>query len=505
MRTDASVTNDDPGLGGGSRECPTAAELVELLQTAYPINWEQHLRKRLDTFGVADPADLTPAKLAEFRNDVFRAVKQVGIKDPTAWILRRAQAQPKAPVSQTRSTGQVKAAAGQPKSAENDPVALESSPARASAARALPLSRTAICGTTKAEVLGRAKVAVETGESPRIIAARLACAHQDFRASQREIGRAIGRSASWVNRLLQWRRSAYEQRSPFGPTTRAGRAAHRNHGDNHAGRCVGAEQPENEGGVRVVADCSPPSQPASPPAPVNENLPGGPGQIEVLSGGEADRIEEEATRVEGSGQPSKKQKLSARNAKIGLKLSPERMRIVIEALREYPILATAAAKAGIHRKTLTYWFKCSEAGQDGYDIEWEDFQWRFHEACQAAMELAHDRLLGLIYDNALGPITYQIDKDLVDLGMEGADAYARDENGDLIEEARGPGNEKLLKFWLRLRHPEIYAKRQQQRSLRSGGVLVIGGGTRRPETNCTATIKARQWKSALRRVGEIKA
>ena len=58
MRTDASVTNGDPGLGEPSRECPTVAQLVELLQTAYPINWEQLLRNRLDALGVADPADL---------------------------------------------------------------------------------------------------------------------------------------------------------------------------------------------------------------------------------------------------------------------------------------------------------------------------------------------------------------------------------------------------------------------------------------------------------------
>ena len=176
MRTDASVTNDDPGLGGASRECPTAAQLVELFQTAHPINWEQLLRKRLDALGVADPADLTPAKLAEFRDNVFWAVKQAGIKDPADWILRRAQVEPKAPVSKTRSTGQ--ATAGQPKSAGSEPVALKST-------WALPsVSRTAIYGTTKAAVLSRAKVAVEAGETPRIIAARLACAHQDFHAGR---------------------------------------------------------------------------------------------------------------------------------------------------------------------------------------------------------------------------------------------------------------------------------------------------------------------------------
>ena len=58
---------DDSSLGEPSRECPTAAQLVELFQTAYPITWEQLLCQRLRTLGVADPTDLPPAKLAEFR------------------------------------------------------------------------------------------------------------------------------------------------------------------------------------------------------------------------------------------------------------------------------------------------------------------------------------------------------------------------------------------------------------------------------------------------------
>jgi hypothetical protein len=49
MRTDPSVTNGDP-LGGPSQEGLTVTQLLKLLQTAYPINWEQLLRKRLATF-----------------------------------------------------------------------------------------------------------------------------------------------------------------------------------------------------------------------------------------------------------------------------------------------------------------------------------------------------------------------------------------------------------------------------------------------------------------------
>jgi cytoskeletal protein RodZ len=49
---------------------------------------------------------------------------------------------------------------------------------------------------------------------------------EDFKATQREIAEAVGRSPSWVNRLLKWHRSGYKQYSPFGPTTKAGRVSH---------------------------------------------------------------------------------------------------------------------------------------------------------------------------------------------------------------------------------------------------------------------------------------
>jgi hypothetical protein len=69
-------------------------------------------------------------------------------------------------------------------------------------------------------------------------------------------------------------------------------------------------------------------------------------------------------RGRSGGRQIKKQKLPAGIYKVGRKLSPERMRIVLECLREYPILSHPASKAGIYRKTLKYWMKCSEAGND---------------------------------------------------------------------------------------------------------------------------------------------
>ena len=102
MRTDASITNDDPALDEALREGPTVAQLVELLQTAYPINWQQLLRHRLDAFGISDLADLTPAKLAKFRDQVFSSVRQTSIKDPAAWIANQEQFKAKAAAAKLR-------------------------------------------------------------------------------------------------------------------------------------------------------------------------------------------------------------------------------------------------------------------------------------------------------------------------------------------------------------------------------------------------------------------
>jgi hypothetical protein len=81
--------------------------------------------------------------------------------------------------------------------------------------------------TTKAELLCRAKAAIDAGETSLHEAAEaLALAQQDFKATQREIAEAVGRSLGWVNRLLKWRRAGYKESSPFGRTTRVGRVQH---------------------------------------------------------------------------------------------------------------------------------------------------------------------------------------------------------------------------------------------------------------------------------------
>jgi hypothetical protein len=226
------------------RQGPTVALLMELLQTAYPTAWERHLRNRL---GAIDPAELTPTELAGFTDHVFWLVKQTGIREPAAWIAHRAQLDAQAGPAQLGSALEIGHIAAQRKSADREPVAVENSPATTSAALpARPAARVAY-GATKAEVLSGAKAALDAGESPRDSAERFACAQEDFDASQREISRAIGRSGSWVSRLLKWRRSGYKQSSPFGPTTRAGRAAHRKGNNSDFGGCGSAEQLDGDG------------------------------------------------------------------------------------------------------------------------------------------------------------------------------------------------------------------------------------------------------------------
>jgi hypothetical protein len=87
---------------------------------------------------------------------------------------------------------------------------------------------TALANTTnEADLLQRAKDAIDAGEQRLHEAAEvLALAHSDFKLTQRDLANAIGRSASWVNRLLKWRQSGYKEHSPFGPTTTTGRVSH---------------------------------------------------------------------------------------------------------------------------------------------------------------------------------------------------------------------------------------------------------------------------------------
>ena len=114
-----------------------------------------------------------------------------------------------------------------------------------------------------------------------------------------------------------------------------------------------------------AGDHSPPHEPTSLPTPKAKPLP--PGK-EATS--EAEKPKTETTPLaaiggkpgrSGGGQP-KKEKPPAGISKSSPKLSLKIVRTVLNSLRERPILYQAADAAGIHRKTLEYWIRRSEAG-----------------------------------------------------------------------------------------------------------------------------------------------
>jgi hypothetical protein len=210
-------------------------------------------------------------------------------------------------------------------------------------------------------------------------------------------------------------------------------------------------------------------------------------------------------RGRSGGHHPKKQKLPVKVSKAGRKLSPERMLIVIESLREYPILSHAASDAGIHRKTLEYWLKCSKDGDDGYDLEWQGVLWRFHEHCQTAIESAHDKILEAAWEFGMGGgVVYKNDEFLLSLGYKGPDAYLTDENGfPVVETVRNP-NPKMLRFLLEWLRPEKWGEDRNTDVPQRGGVLVLGDTTKKPENSSAASVKPRKWKSRSKMIRDAK-
>ena len=233
----------------------------------------------------------------------------------------------------------------------------------------------------------------------------------------------------------------------------------------------------------LLGDCSPPCEPTSLPAPVTEN--------------------------------AEKQKPPAGISRPTPKLSPELMRIILDALREYPVLSDAANEAGIHPKTVKYWRDRSEAGDDGYDVEWQGLTWRFHEHCKSAIDEAHQKLDDIMFERALlgydkvltrrGRVIYKIDQGLVGLGCQGPDAYLRDENGNPVPETVRKVDRKAQRYILERYRPDTWGKHPKLDAPREGGVLVIGDVTKKPKYyNTAASVKARKWKADSRGIREEK-
>ena len=277
---------------------------------------------------------------------------------------------------------------------------------------------------------------------------------------------------------------------------------------------------DDEGDTVLVdtlpGDCSPPCQPTQLPTPVKANAANGSTKAELLPSTKTVMRETKGLKTKSTprgvtgrkrsrrgSRQLKKQKLRAGISNAGRKLSPERMRIVLDSLAECPILSNAARKAGIHCKTLAYWIKRSTAGDAGYDIEWQGETWKFHEHCEAAMDEAHDKILAAALDLAMGGFVYKTDPFLLDLGCQGADAYLKDENGNLVIETFRNPNGKMIRWILERYRPEKFGKNRKIDVPLKGGVLVVGAASPKKLKNTTATaasIRARDWKATSRMI-----
>ena len=169
------------------------------------------------------------------------------------------------------------------------------------------------------------------------------------------------------------------------------------------------------------------------------------------------------------------------------------MRILLDSLAEYPALIYATKKAGIHRRTPEYWLKGSEAGHEGYDLEWRGETAKFHEHYISAMDEGGGHLEEVVfrlatgYDEILtyrGRVSYKFDPVLRSLGHQGPDAYLKDENGD-------PVPETVRKFkGLRRDDPMVAGAAASRQVLATNGRSTFGRWTLRIRVACLLSARA---------------
>jgi hypothetical protein len=247
---------------------------------------------------------------------------------------------------------------------------------------------------------------------------------------------------------------------------------------------------------RPAENCTAKCPPTLPPPPVKSSAPPQPKPLPYTKPAVDDTerpkvaarpVEATAPNQERGGpcRPKEQNRHTQRRntrSKAAQRLLAKRMLIVIETLTERPIYRYAAEKAGVHRKTLEYWLKCSKSGNEGYEIEWQGFSLPFHEHCETAIDIARDKLLTVVLEIAKGV------------------RLKTDEDGNLIEEVVGPPNGKMIRFFLELVRPEVWGKYRKIDHPQTGGVLVLGDSTKQPATCPSASINVRQWKSGWNKV-----
>jgi hypothetical protein len=453
---------------------PSVSELVQLLQTAFPMlpmHWQNHVR----ALGLSLGRDLPPEELARVTEHVFSIVRQMGIKDPVTWLADRRR------LDAAASTSRVKvktapAVAGY-SSVQRELREIEGSQlgldAPKSSDGSLAISED---GMTRVEPPRPATAGDALPEGPQLappIGAESGCAVSPAEPNgetplddDRKASRGTADGAASISAPPE------ACRPPLKSTSKASALTYDFPTVVEVELTPRADRVSGENLAEAPKPCV---------GPAARDI-----ESSNVKNGAAEATASNQDHCDGRRREHRRRPVDCRKARPKAVGRLDRMLIVIEALKECPIYRYAAEKAGIHRKTLKYWLRSSEAGHDGYEIEYEGFTLPFHEHCATAKDFADDTLRHHVLESALG-------------------VKVRIEDGELIEETVAPPNGTMIRFYFdELERPD-WQNNPTIDPPQIGGVLVIGDATKQPQTCPPASIRARRWKSRWKKVRDAGA
>ena len=468
------------------RRGPSLSDLVQLLQTAFPKTWENHLHN----LGVFTKADLTSAELTRFTERVFWEVKQTGIKDPAAWLAFRACAN-HADGSRKKS---VKVLGGSKEKSKttSKPIIINGCLVSDGFLFQAPIYR------------GR-YIGAETSKRPQWLkdnpgrwirlqdfenALYLAASETDTGVDDSTDARTGAAPSTPDNSCCDERndstaaKDTNETASPLGEAVAgidgntAGTSANISCRDERNDSIAGKDTPKTAAAPLAGAD-------AAEPSACDERKDGTNAVASATENPTKDPLHPHHPRtVKRSRRTRRRRKRKLPTEVSSQKCSPARLRLILDCLAETPVRISATKKADIHRNALRGWLKGSAEGHSIYRMWWHGRRAMFHKHFESAMEEGNDQLDEVAYRLAFGHyeqisiyrgrVVYKIDPTLRARGFRGPEAYLRDKNGNAIPEMVRKFDKKSLKRLLQRKFPDKYGKHpKSSRPPQSGGVLIV--------------------------------
>ena len=387
------------------RQGPSVSDLVQLLQTAFPKTWENHLHN----LGVSTRADLTSAELARFTERVFWEVKQTGIKDPAAWLAFRACANHECDSSRKKSV-KVLGGSEEKSKTKSKPIIINGGLVSDGFLFQAPIYR------------GR-YIGVDTSKRPQWLkdnpgrwirlqdfdnAPSLAESETDTGVDDSTDAR-LGTVPSTADNSCRDERNdstvakeTNETATPLGEavagidgnTATSGMSADISR-DERNDSIAGKDTPKTAAAPLAGADTAGPSA-------CDERKDGTNGVASATKSPTKDPHPHHPRTVKQSRGTRRRRKRKLPTELSSQKCSPARLRLVLDCLAEIPVRISATHKAGIHRNALRHWLKCSAKRRSAYRMWWRGRRAMFHEHFESAMEEGIDRLKERDYRLAFG-------------------------------------------------------------------------------------------------------